>query len=312
MSLAEREIRLSASPAPPSSLSPTSASTWQQCELKYALSYLFGWREPSTLPQLIGNVVHRAVELLFGLDPAERSRAVASELLTRALAEELDHTTYQPLLRRVDPRPDVLTAGEDALDGLFKLEEPRYVTVSAAGLEVEVRAEMYGAPIKGRIDRIYDANGAEVVADYKTGKVPPPRFTEKAFFGLWTYAAALAASDPEHRLADRIELIYLIGRERLARPVLREVALEHAKTLARMWRQIGDTVNTGRVTARRSRLCDWCAFQPACPVFGSVPPVGSEKHDEVLTDRGLVQVSRRRVAREVERLEPAGSLEEEP
>src|SRR3954447_13651828 len=82
----------------PRSLSPTSASTWQQCELKYALGYQHGWQEPSTLPQLIGNAVHRAVELLYGQPPGERSRNTAGQLLQAALAEELANHTYAQLL----------------------------------------------------------------------------------------------------------------------------------------------------------------------------------------------------------------------
>lgn len=306
MAAAEREVLLGLSPAPPRSLSPTSASTWQQCELKFALGYLFGWREPSTMPQLVGNVVHRSVELLYGLPAEDRSRPVASELLARALTEELERDSYAALLRTADPHTEVTAAGEDALDGLFEIEDPRSVTVGSEGLEVWVGAELYGAPVRGRIDRIYDASGAEVVADYKTGRVPAPLYTQKAFFGLWTYAAALAASEPQHRLADRIELLYLIGRERLARPVLRNVALEHAKGLARIWRRVLIAAETGRLTARRSRLCDWCAFKPACPAFGSVPAVGSSAHDELLAAQGLARPGREQVATAVERLEPIG------
>lgn len=282
-----------ATPLPvPRSLSPTSASTWQQCELKYALGYLYGWQEPSTLPQLIGNVVHRAVELLYQLPADERTRAAAGALLEDALAEEVGKPTYAAL------RPEdagvsgrVLAVGTDATDGLFDLEDPRHITVGPEGLEVWVSAELYGAPVRGRVDRLYDSDGAEIIADYKTGKVPQPRFAEKAFFGLWTYAAALAASDPEHRLADRLELLFLVGRERLVRPVLRSVALDQAKTLARIWRAVQARTVSGEVVARTSRLCEWCAFRSACPAqdVGVKVPVGSLEHDDLLLQAGLSQ-----------------------
>ena len=302
----EKAVALAVAPPPPRSLSPTSASTWAQCQLRYVLAYLMGWQEPSTRPQLLGNCVHRAVELLYGLDPGERSRVRAGDLLRDALDEELAKPTYAQLLASGCSREEVLADGEDALDGLFELEDPRQITVGTDGLEVWVEAELYGAPVRGRIDRIYVAAGAEVVADYKTGKVAQSRFVEKAFFGLWTYAAALAAADPAHKLADRIELLYLIGRERLARPVLRDVALGQAKTLARTWRAIQDTTSSrpDHVIARKSKLCDWCAFQPACPAHQrNSPAIGTGEHDQLLIQAGLAQRPRRDVAVSLERQE---------
>lgn len=185
---------------------------------------------------------------------------------------------------------------------MFALEDPTQITVDPAGLEVWVRADLYGTPVRGRIDRLYDARGAEVVADYKTGKVPKPAYTRKAFFGLWTYAAGLAAADPAHQLADRIELLYLAGRARLSRPVLRSVALDHARTLASIWRAILQAVDHGSFVARRSRLCDWCAFQPACPIFQPVPPPATPQHDALLAATGLQQRERRAVAESIERV----------
>jgi putative RecB family exonuclease len=308
----ELRVRLAAPPSAPRSLSPTSASTWQQCELKYALTYLYGWQEPSTLPQLVGNTAHRAVELLYAAPPDGRGRDTASELLRRAVEEEIGKETYAQMTAGDATVADtVVSAGEDALDGLFRLEDPATITVGPDGLEVTVAATLYGAPVRGRIDRVYDASGAQVIADYKTGRVPAPRFTQKSFFGLWTYAAALAASDPDRRLADRVELLYLIGRERLSRPVLRDVALEQAKTLARIWRQIGATLAEQAVTARPSRLCDWCSFSTACPARtrDPLPAVGSPEHDTLLRGAGLGQRPRGAVAVGRERVDEPGDEE---
>jgi hypothetical protein len=86
---------------PPRTLSPTSARTWQQCELRYALSYLYGWQEGATLAQVVGNTAHRAVELLYGLDPGQRRRDVASQLLRAALAEETGRDEVAALVERL-------------------------------------------------------------------------------------------------------------------------------------------------------------------------------------------------------------------
>jgi len=300
----------------PSSISPTSASTWRQCELKYTLTYVLGWQEAGTIAQLIGNTAHRAIELLYGLDPRERTRARASELLAEVEPEEAATAGFTVAQeQRPALRQQVLDACEDSLSGLFDLEDPATVTVGADGLEVWVAATLYGAPVRGRIDRLYDASGAYVVADYKTGKVPRSAYTQKAFFGLWTYAAALAASDPDHVLPDRIELLYLIGRQRLARPVLRSVALEHAKGLARIWTQIGGIPARGSVEARTGPLCGWCAFEPACPARTrtELPPIASAEHDHLLGDLGLQRRNRRDVATTLERVDaPAEAPEDLP
>jgi hypothetical protein len=145
---------------PPRSLSPTSARTWQQCELRYALSYLYGWQEGATLPQVVGNTVHRAVELLYGLDPSQRRRDVAGQLLRVAGRGDGPGRRGGTGGTAGELAEQVTSAGEDALDGLFVLEDPARITVDPKGLEVRVVAELYGVPVRGRIDRIYDASGA--------------------------------------------------------------------------------------------------------------------------------------------------------
>lgn len=299
----------------PSSISPTSASTWRQCELKYTLTYVLGWQEAGTIAQLIGNTSHRAIELLYGLDPHERTRARASDLLAAIAPDEADKAGFTTAEeQRPGLAQHVLDTCEDSLSGLFDLEDPATVTVGADGLEVWVSATLYGAPVRGRIDRLYDASGAYVVADYKTGKVPKSAYTQKAFFGLWTYAAALAASDPDRVLPDRIELLYLVGRQRLARPVLRSVALEHAKELARIWTQIGAIPARRWVEARTGPLCGWCAFETACPARtrAMLPPIASAEHDRLLADLGLRRRDRQSVATTLERVEaPADTPEVE-
>jgi hypothetical protein len=90
--------------------------------------------------------------------------------------------------------------------------------------------------------------------------------------------------------------------------VLRDVALEHAKTLARIWRRITSTITTSTLTARTSPLCGWCAFAPACPAKTSalLPKVGSSEHDELLRDLGLRQRVRDAVADALERADQPG------
>ena len=313
------DVRIDSGLTPPTGLSPTSASTWQQCQLRYALTYQRGWTEGATVPQLIGNTTHLAIEWLYGLSHADRIRPRASELLVAAYDEEAAKPGVANLVANIATiREQVLATGEDALDGLFELERPELINVGAEGLEVWVRSTLYGAPIRGRIDRLYDASGAYVVADYKTGRTAKPAYARKAFFGLMTYAAALAASDEDKVLPDRVELLYLIGRDRLTRPVLREVALAQARELATIWQEVLDATNESRVVARTSALCSWCAFETVCPakVRAPLPAVGGAEHDALLLDAGLTRREQAAVAVALDRVtsreEEAGVDEEEP
>jgi putative RecB family exonuclease len=282
----------------PTGISPTSASSFVQCQLKFALSYSYGWQEAGTEAQLIGNVTHKAVELLYSRVWDDRARETANALLDEAYTTEVAANQFVQLRETENPdvlRDRVLARGEESLDGLFSLEDPRHVSVGNDGLEVWVSATLYGAPIRGRIDRLYDASGAHVVADYKTGRVPSPAYSAKAWFGLYSYAAALAANDENRRLPERVELLYLAGRERLSRVVVREDALAHARRLADIWREIGIALYEGHVEARPSRLCGWCAFETACPARarrGTLPPVGSDEHNGLLAGLGLTRRGR--------------------
>ena len=45
-----------------------------------------------------------------------------------------------------------------------------------------------------------------------------------------------------------------------------------AVRLERLWDEVEDCARNGSFHPRRSRLCDWCAFQAQCPLFGGTTP----------------------------------------
>ena len=44
------------------------------------------------------------------------------------------------------------------------------------------------------------------------------------------------------------------------------------RDLGELWAKITRDGETGQFRPKRSRLCDWCAFQAYCPEFGGTPP----------------------------------------
>ena len=113
-------------------------------------------------------------------------------------------------------------------------------------------------------------DGAMRVVDYKTGRSPGTRFMEEALFQMRFYALVLWRL--RGRAPARLQLVYLKdGRVLTHDPRLAE--LERTETrLAHLWDEVEDCARTGSFRPRRSRLCDWCAFQAQCPLFGGTTP----------------------------------------
>ncbi|MFN2539283.1 MAG: RecB family exonuclease [Mycobacteriales bacterium] len=266
----------------PRTLSPSRASDFLSCQLKFFFTAVDRWRTPPTEHTALGNLVHEVIEHLYLLPPAERTREGAGRLLDEAWPQWAAQPDYSDILN-----PAIRQKAEHSLDGLFVLEDPTGLVVEPEHVETWVEAQLYGAPIRGRIDRM-TADGIWRISDYKTGRVPAARYVEKALAGLFTYAAALAASHPDKRLPDEVELLYLLGPKRIRRPVLRPYLLEHAGKLDTTWSDINTSFDTSTWHASTGPLCTYCDFSVACPVRSrNAPTPGTPESHELLAARGL-------------------------
>ncbi len=70
--------------APPTGLSPSRVSSFQDCALAFRFSAIDHLPEPSSLPAVRGTLVHAALERLFALEPAERTPDRAAACLVDA------------------------------------------------------------------------------------------------------------------------------------------------------------------------------------------------------------------------------------
>jgi putative RecB family exonuclease len=71
----------------PTSLSPSKVSTFKDCALAFRFSAIDKLPEPPSIPAVKGTTVHRALELLFGAEPSDRTPDLAQECLSEALLE---------------------------------------------------------------------------------------------------------------------------------------------------------------------------------------------------------------------------------
>lgn len=270
----------------PVTLSPSRASDFLSCQLRFFFGAVDRWRTPPTVHTALGNIVHEVAEELYQLEPSQRTRATASELLAAAWPVWQAKPEYADMLS-ADSGAVIRQKAEACLDGLFALEDPTQLAVEPDHVETWVEASLFRAPIRGRIDRM-TVDGVWRISDYKTGRVPAPRYVEKALAGLFTYAAVLAASHPDKRLPDEVELLYLLGPKRIRRPVLRPYLLDHARRLDTTWETINTSYETSTYHATTGPLCRFCDFAHACPVKSRSAPIpGTPESHALLASKGL-------------------------
>ncbi|MGD0219357.1 MAG: PD-(D/E)XK nuclease family protein [Acidimicrobiales bacterium] len=258
----------------PSTLSPSKLARFVQCPLAFRYAHIDRIPEPSSIQQVRGTLVHRALELLFkSATGAERTRARAEEALTAAFAELPISEEFTGLA--LDDA-DTLRLHEDASELItryFSLEDP--TTVHEVGLELDLHATVEGVELRGIIDRLDDlGEGALAVVDYKTGRAPLPDRSRTSLGGVYFYAVLC-----EEVLGTRpaeVRLMYLRDEVVLVEsPTAQGVRGARQRALA-VWAAIDRACETGDFRPSPSPLCKTCAYQALCPAFGGEAPAANE------------------------------------
>jgi len=257
----------------PTSLSPSSISTFKECPLAYRFSYLERLPEPPSAAASRGTLVHRALELLMGRPPADRTLDAARADLDRARAELAEHPEFAGLGLSDDQWATFHGEADALLERYFELEDP--TTVRPIGIELKLQTEIGGVALRGVIDRLeLDAEGELVITDYKTGGVPSERFEAKSLGGVHVYA--LLCERVFGRRPARVQLLYLAKPEAIiAVPSAQSITGVERRTTA-LWRAIETACSRDDFRPHPSKLCDFCAFQAYCPSFGGEPDRAEE------------------------------------
>ncbi len=246
--------------APPY-LSPSSASTFEQCPRRWKHKYVDRLPEPSGHAAVAGVFVHEVLEHLCQREPSERTQDAA-----RVIAREL-----WPLVED-DPDFQALSLSEDearafrwqawlAVAGLWRLENPTEVDVVAT--EQKVNAELGGVPFLGIVDRLERSEqGYLVVSDYKSGALPGPRFRDDKLEQVLLYAGAIEQTHGEQ--PERARLLYL-GQRTLTVTVTPDRVEEVSQKLAETWNRLLGACSVDVFPANPTVLCGWCPFAEICP-----------------------------------------------
>lgn len=231
--------------------------------MKFKYSKIDKIPEPPTEATLKGNFVHEVFEALYALEDASSRTPETAKLLARQLWDEKYLDLVAPIVPETK-RNDFRWSSWFCIENLWGLEDPTSTNVDE--IEYELNGELDGVRIKGFIDRFsFTSTGSIVVGDYKTGKVPSPRFEDDKFFQLFVYAAMLETLCIG--TVERVELLYLTAPRVLARAVTPASLAEAIETVVTVKNAIDQRCETGDFEAVKSALCNWCSYRTFCPAW---------------------------------------------
>jgi putative RecB family exonuclease len=261
----------------PTSLSPSRVESFLSCPLAFRFSSIERLPDPPTVATTRGSLVHRALELLFLAPAPDRTAVALDRCVDAAIDEYRSHDDF--LLLRLDDAAEAafFDAARRIAANYLRMEDP--TKVRDIGLELRLEASVGDLTLRGIIDRLdLDDDGELVVVDYKTGRAPRPGWERTSMAGIHFYAF-LCESVFDRRPAE-IRLMYLASGETIrTRPTAQSTRFMTTRTNA-VWKAVATACERDDFRPKRSRLCDFCAYQRWCPEFGGDPSrAATEAHD---------------------------------
>ncbi|WP_203697171.1 RecB family exonuclease [Catellatospora coxensis] len=259
------------------SLSPSRAADFKTCPLLYRFRSIDRIPEQPTPEQVRGTLVHAVLEKLFDSPAADRTRAVADEMVTpqwERLVEEQPELATLFDAEEAMSREEFLSSATDLLGGYFAVEDPRRLEPAEREQLIEAVLGAQGEQqllIRGYIDRLdVSPDGAIRVVDYKTGGAPREAFEARALFQLKFYALVLWRT---RGVVPRVlRLLYLKDAEVCDYTPDAEELTRFEKTLFALWKAIETATAAQDFRPKPSKLCAWCSHQQRCPEFGGTMP----------------------------------------
>jgi putative RecB family exonuclease len=249
----------------PTSLSPSKVSSFTDCALAFRFSAIDHLPEPPSVAATRGTLVHAALERLFTLEPAARTRAAADVCLAEALDALREEPDYSLLELDAEAEATFCSEATALLDRYFRLEDP--TTIVPIGIELKLEVEVGGVHLRGIIDRLeLDADGELVVTDYKTGRAPGERQEQQRLAGVAFYS--LLCERLFGRRPARVQLLYLADPVAIISTPTDRSTRGVERKLAAVWTAVERACEREDFRPNPSRLCDYCGFKAYCPSFG--------------------------------------------
>ncbi len=214
----------------------------------------------------LGSFVHEVLEYLYKEDPNERTQ----ETLKRIAADRWSNHGWAEKVDELSEKLDTIAGFKriafESMTNLWDLEDP--VITKLEGQEIEVLTSIDGVAMKGYIDRIaLDADGSVVISDYKTGKVPDPKYVadDQKWFQLLAYALML--KEAQQKTTSTLELFYLSKKVKHTVMVTQENLDNARQVVIRTRASIDESSTSGQFKCNVTNLCNWCYYKKIniCP-----------------------------------------------
>ena len=262
----------------PSSLSPSRSADFQQCPLLYRFKTIDQLPEEPSIAAVRGTLVHTVLEKIFDAPAGQRTYELALSLFTDALeslgktkpheaALVLEHAQTSGNRELVEA---TLAPIKPLMETYFAMEDPNRLEPHARELAMSVELEE-GFSIRGFIDRVdRNPSGDIRIVDYKSGKSPSPRYSDKAMFQMRFYGLAWWRINGE--LPRMLQLMYLGNGKMLKYEPSESDLLSTERKILALRSAISNSAEQRSFAPTPSKLCGWCSFKPLCPEFGGTPP----------------------------------------
>jgi RecB family exonuclease len=234
-------------------LSYSSINTYETCPAKFKFQYEDRVPQAPSPALSFGDSLHRALHLFHDRPvPVPPSLEELHEMLeiswvSSGFADASEERTYRD-------------HGRQVLANYHREAAPGYRIPAA--LEFRFSIEVEGVQLSGVIDRMdrIPGGGYEII-DYKTNRRLPPQARIDRDLQLSVYH--LAAREVWGIEPERLTLHYLLPGQRMT--TTRTAA--DVDELRRRIATVAERISAGKFEPRQNPLCDWCEYQPLCPLF---------------------------------------------
>ncbi|MGB4943136.1 MAG: PD-(D/E)XK nuclease family protein, partial [Candidatus Moraniibacteriota bacterium] len=235
--------------------------TYQSCALKYKYREIDKFPEEKSKEAVFGTLIHATMKFIHepALIPPTVEQAIdhfgkhwKGDLFEDELEERAAFVQGVEMIQRYYEANKISEANPLALESRFSIE----IGTEATGKHI----------IAGVIDRIdRTSNGYEII-DYKTTKKMPSQDKIDNDLQLSIYLRAFLDRYPkEWERLDQItvSLYFLKHGVKLSSTRTRE----QLEALDATFLEVIRSIEAGHFAPTLSPLCDWCSFQPICPLW---------------------------------------------